>query len=55
MGILNITPDLFSGDGLLKKADWLAAVVDQGRAMLAAGAHILDVGGNRPDRDRKRS
>ena len=45
MGILNVTPDSFSGDGLLKKDDWLAAVVDRGRAMLAAGAHILDVGG----------
>jgi dihydropteroate synthase/2-amino-4-hydroxy-6-hydroxymethyldihydropteridine diphosphokinase len=45
MGILNVTPDSFSGDGLLKKEDWLAAVVDRGRAMLAAGAHILDVGG----------
>jgi dihydropteroate synthase/2-amino-4-hydroxy-6-hydroxymethyldihydropteridine diphosphokinase len=45
MGILNVTPDSFSGDGLLKKEDWLAAVVDQGRAMIAAGAHILDVGG----------
>jgi dihydropteroate synthase/2-amino-4-hydroxy-6-hydroxymethyldihydropteridine diphosphokinase len=45
MGILNVTPDSFSGDGLLKQEDWLAAVVDQGRAMLEAGAHILDVGG----------
>ncbi|HTP08817.1 MAG TPA: dihydropteroate synthase [Anaerolineae bacterium] len=45
MGILNVTPDSFSGDGLLKKEDWLAAVVDQGQEMLAAGAHILDVGG----------
>jgi dihydropteroate synthase/2-amino-4-hydroxy-6-hydroxymethyldihydropteridine diphosphokinase len=45
MGILNVTPDSFSGDGLLKQEAWLAAVVDQGRAMLAAGAHILDVGG----------
>ena len=45
MGILNVTPDSFSGDGLLRKEDWLAAVVEQGRAMLAAGAHILDVGG----------
>ncbi len=45
MGILNVTPDSFSGDGLLKEEDWLAAVVDQGRAMLAAGAHMLDVGG----------
>ena len=45
MGILNVTPDSFSGDGLLKKEDWLAAVVDRGRAMLEAGAHIVDVGG----------
>ncbi len=45
MGILNVTPDSFSGDGLLKKEDWLAAVVEQGKAMIAAGAHVLDVGG----------
>jgi dihydropteroate synthase/2-amino-4-hydroxy-6-hydroxymethyldihydropteridine diphosphokinase len=45
MGILNVTPDSFSGDGLLKKDAWLAAVVDRGRAMLEGGAHILDVGG----------
>jgi len=45
MGILNITPDSFSGDGLLQGGDWLAAAVEQGRAMLAAGAHLLDVGG----------
>jgi dihydropteroate synthase/2-amino-4-hydroxy-6-hydroxymethyldihydropteridine diphosphokinase len=45
MGILNVTPDSFSGDGLLTTDDWLAAVVDRGKAMLAAGAHILDVGG----------
>lgn len=53
MGILNVTPDSFSGDGLLKQAEWLAAVVDRGRALLAAGAHILDVGGEstRPGAD----
>lgn len=45
MGILNVTPDSFSGDGLLLKTDWLATVVEQARAMLQAGAHILDVGG----------
>jgi dihydropteroate synthase/2-amino-4-hydroxy-6-hydroxymethyldihydropteridine diphosphokinase len=45
MGILNVTPDSFSGDGLLKKDDWLAVVVDRGKALLEAGAHILDVGG----------
>jgi len=42
MGILNITPDSFSGDGLL--ADQKQAV-ERGLAMLEAGADILDVGG----------
>jgi dihydropteroate synthase len=42
MGILNITPDSFSGDGLL--ADQNRAV-EQGLAMLEAGASILDIGG----------
>ncbi len=45
LGILNVTPDSFSGDGLLKKEDWLAATLDRGRAMIQAGAHLLDVGG----------
>lgn len=45
MGILNVTPDSFSGDGLLKDEDWIAATVDRGRAMIAAGAHLIDVGG----------
>lgn len=45
MGILNITPDSFSGDGLLHGPAWLDAVVERGRAMQAAGAHLLDVGG----------
>ena len=45
MGILNVTPDSFSGDGLLKKEDWVAAAVERGRAMVDAGAHVIDVGG----------
>jgi dihydropteroate synthase/2-amino-4-hydroxy-6-hydroxymethyldihydropteridine diphosphokinase len=45
LGILNVTPDSFSGDGLLKQEEWLNAVVQQGRAMLQAGAHMLEVGG----------
>jgi dihydropteroate synthase len=47
MGILNITPDSFSGDGLLA-ADRDNVVDDalrQARVFLAAGANILDVGG----------
>ena len=42
MGILNVTPDSFS-DGA---ADVNTAVaIDRGLAMLAQGAHIIDVGG----------
>jgi dihydropteroate synthase len=45
MGILNITPDSFSGDGILTKADTVQAAVEQSRVFLANGADILDVGG----------
>jgi dihydropteroate synthase len=45
MGILNVTPDSFSGDGLMRAADPIAAAVDQARRMAADGADILDVGG----------
>ena len=51
MGILNVTPDSFSGDGLLADGrrddggDPLARAVERARAMAAAGADILDVGG----------
>jgi dihydropteroate synthase len=46
MGIVNVTPDSFSGDGLLQRAtDLIEAAVEQARAMVADGADILDVGG----------
>ena len=46
MGIVNVTPDSFSGDGLLDAGgDPVAAAVEQGRAMVAEGADLLDVGG----------
>ncbi|MCI0397003.1 MAG: dihydropteroate synthase [Chloroflexi bacterium] len=45
MGILNVTPDSFSGDGLLARDEWLAAAVGQAQEFVAAGADILDVGG----------
>ena len=45
MGILNVTPDSFSGDGLLLAADPVDAAVAQARRMVADGADILDVGG----------
>jgi len=45
LGILNITPDSFSGDGLLVGEDGVATAVRAGTAMVADGADILDVGG----------
>jgi dihydropteroate synthase len=45
MGIINVTPDSFSGDGLLMAADPVAAVVEHARSLVAAGADILDIGG----------
>ena len=45
MGILNVTPDSFSGDGLLQDRDMVSATLARARQMLAEGADILDVGG----------
>jgi dihydropteroate synthase len=46
MGIVNVTPDSFSGDGLLDSADDpVVAAVEQGRRMADEGADLLDVGG----------
>ena len=48
MGILNVTPDSFSGDGLLRggaAGKAVAAAVDQARTMADEGADLLDVGG----------
>lgn len=45
MGILNITPDSFSGDGLSASSNVVAAALAQARSFAAAGADILDVGG----------
>lgn len=45
MGILNVTPDSFSGDGLLAAADPVAAALAQARRMVEQGADVLDVGG----------
>jgi dihydropteroate synthase len=48
MGIVNVTPDSFSGDGLGYDAD---AAVARAQRMVAEGADLLDVGGEstRPD------
>lgn len=45
MGILNVTPDSFSGDGLMTQQDALAASLEQARRFVEAGADILDIGG----------
>ncbi|MFH2102175.1 MAG: dihydropteroate synthase [Chloroflexota bacterium] len=45
MGILNITPDSFSGDGLLTGQETLQAALAQAGAFISAGAEILDIGG----------
>ena len=45
MGILNVTPDSFSGDGLVRGGDAVAAAVQQARRMVEVGADLLDVGG----------
>ena len=45
MGILNVTPDSFSGDGIITKGDAVQVAVEQARNFLACGADILDVGG----------
>ncbi|MBE0682129.1 MAG: dihydropteroate synthase [Anaerolineales bacterium] len=45
MGILNVTPDSFSGDGIISKGDVVQAALSQVDQFLASGADILDVGG----------
>ncbi|HLF75539.1 MAG TPA: dihydropteroate synthase [Anaerolineales bacterium] len=53
MGVLNVTPDSFSGDGLLSpspfgrgvRGEGENAALEQAKAFLTDGADILDVGG----------
>ena len=52
MGILNVTPDSFSGDGLMPADQgaqdgerWVEAAVAQAHRMASEGADLLDVGG----------
>ena len=45
MGILNITPDSFSGDGLLSGSDPHLAILERARSFVQAGVDILDIGG----------
>lgn len=45
MGILNITPDSFSGDGLLNQTSVIQAAVEQATQFADVGADIIDIGG----------
>jgi dihydropteroate synthase len=45
MGIINITPDSFSGDGLISNGKAIQAAVHQAERFVRAGADILDLGG----------
>lgn len=50
MGIINATPDSFSGDGLLESGvpgttNWLEKALEQARHFVSVGADILDIGG----------
>ena len=45
MGIINATPDSFSGDGVLVGQDVVDTAVAQARQFIADGADILDIGG----------
>ena len=48
MGIINVTADSFSGDGIAtpgrSEGEVVAAALDQARGFVAAGAQLLDVG-----------
>jgi dihydropteroate synthase len=45
MGILNITPDSFSGDGLLQRESMVQTAVAQAKQFAADSAAIIDIGG----------
>ncbi len=54
MGIINVTPDSFSGDGILMstasnikvcaKNDFITKAIDQAYSFVEAGCHMLDIG-----------
>ena len=44
MGILNLTPDSFSGDGLMNGSDLINKALEQANRYVSEGADILDLG-----------
>lgn len=53
MGILNVTPDSFSGDGVMAKGNFLEQAVAQALLFESQGADMIDIGGEstRPGSD----
>lgn len=45
MGIVNCTPDSFSGDGVMANDDWIGRAVKQAEQMVQDGADMVDIGG----------
>jgi len=45
MGIINLTPDSFSGDGLLAKGESLEEITKYAQELVLQGADIIDLGG----------
>ena len=44
MGIINLTPDSFSGDGLMNQVEVESAALEQARHFVDDGADVLDLG-----------
>lgn len=54
MGIINVTPDSFSGDGIIKDGNVIAAAMNKAQEFVRDGADILDIGAesSRPGSER---
>ena len=45
MGVINVTPDSFSGDGLGEKNELVTRALELATKFVEAGTHVIDVGG----------
>jgi dihydropteroate synthase len=45
MGIINVTPDSFSGDGMLSRGDMMGCAIPHAEKMIRDGVDFLDIGG----------
>lgn len=55
MGIMNLTPDSFSGDGLMTGGDYVEAALAQAERFLEDGVDVLDLAVNRRDQATRQS